>query len=133
MFVLSSSLIPKIAPTANTPAAMLSTASRVRILLCHRSNQTLYQITLISSLHFPPLGIFLLMAIRCLIQRLTRDLRLAQQFAELIAADRQHFHGSAFRGADCGIRLAVMQEGDLAKILSRTQLQDDHIRLVGTR
>jgi hypothetical protein len=87
MFVVSRSAMPKIAPTANTPAAMLSTASKVRVLLCHRSNQTLYQITLISDLRFPPLNVFLLMPIGSLVQRLTRDLGLVQQFLELIVAD----------------------------------------------
>src|SRR5512146_2701624 len=131
MFVVSSSLMPKIAPTANTPAAMLNTASRVRILLCQRSNQTLYQITPISDLHFPPLYIFLLMPVSGLAQRLTRDLGLVQQFVELLLADRQYLPRSSFRGADRGVRLAVMQEGNLAKGFAGTQLQNDHIRLIG--
>src|SRR5215204_5580696 len=47
MLAISISLMPKMAPTANTPAAMLSTARSVRVLLCQRSNQILYQMTLI--------------------------------------------------------------------------------------
>src|SRR5512147_2168672 len=40
------SLMPKIAPMANTPAAMLNTLKIVRTLLCQRSNQTFCQMTL---------------------------------------------------------------------------------------
>src|SRR3972149_7229794 len=48
--VVSRSLIPNIMPVANTPEAMLRTARTVRVLLFQRSDQTLYQSTLIAAL-----------------------------------------------------------------------------------
>src|SRR5689334_8999725 len=108
MFDRSMSLIPKMVPTANTPAAMLKTANNVRVLLCQRSNQILYQMTPILDLLFPEFDIFLLVSICCLVQRLPRDLRLLQQFVELIVTNRQHFHSVAVRGADRSIALCLV-------------------------
>src|SRR5512144_2907113 len=132
MFVTSSSLMPKIAPTANTPAAILNTASKVRILLCHKSNQTLYQITPMLNLPCSELDILLFVLIRGLVQALERDFRRTQHFVELIVFDCQHFHGTALRGTDRGITLTMMEECDLAKVLTRTQLENNHIGLIKT-
>src|SRR5512141_1676536 len=132
MFVVSSSVIPKIAPTANTPAAMLNTASRVRVLLCHRSNQILYQSTPISGLRFPEFEIFARVFVGGLLQRLARGLGLAEQFIQLIVAEGQHLDRTAFGGADRSPALAVVEEGDLARMLSGTQLQRHHVGRGGT-
>src|SRR5512139_2829249 len=134
MFASSMSLIPKIVPTANTPAAMLKTARSVRVLLCQISNQILCQMTPISGLPLlPELDVFLLVEICCLVKRLARHLRLGQQFVELVIADGQHFHGIAFRGTYRRIGFPAVEEGAFAEVFARSQLEKHHVRLVGTR
>ncbi len=131
----ASSLMPNIAPTANTPAAMLNTVRSVRVLLCQMSNQILYQIIPQALMPGLPAGIRLRFSLRSAIWRSRSrvDFRLVQQFVELIVADGQHFHGSAFRGAHGSLSLAVVEKCHLAEKLSGSELPSDHIRLIRAR
>src|SRR6266508_4513593 len=130
---------------------MLNTVNSVRVLLCQISNQILYQRTPILSLPCrrssqlpllfagrvigagPPLEVFLLVSIRCLMKRLARDFGFCQHFVELIVANAQHFNCAAFTSADRSTALAMMEKCDFTEVFARTQLCNDHIRLVYAR
>src|SRR5512135_3452424 len=133
MFVIISSLIPNMAPTAKTPAAMLKTASSVRVLLCQRSNQILYQITPISGVRFPFLYVLLLVRVGSLMQRLESDFGLAQELIELIVAETQQIHGASLAGPNGCPAPFLMKELHLPEVLAGAEFQRDHVRLIVPR
>src|SRR5512134_1069436 len=90
--VLIMSLIPKIAPIAKTPIAMLKTVSSVRVLLCQRSNQTLLQMTPISGSCPAFLDILLLVGLCGLQEDVASDFGLAQELIELCIRQLKHLH-----------------------------------------
>src|SRR5512140_3795552 len=125
MVLLSRSLMPKMAPTAKAPAATLSTASRVRVLLCQRSNQTLYQMTPMLDLHFPTFDVFLLVDVGGLVQRLAGGLRLTQQLVELIVTEGKDLDRAALAGPDGSMVAALMEERHLSEVFAGSELQRD--------
>src|SRR6266516_6282513 len=86
-----------------------------------------------SYLFSPSFDVFCFMYIRGLMQCLTRDVRLSQQFVELVIANGKHFYGSAFRGADRSAMLLLVEEFHFAEIFSGSKLNRHHIRLIRTR
>src|SRR5512142_283559 len=100
MVVSNWSVMPKMAPTAKAPAATLSTASMVRVLLCHRSNQILRQMTLISGLRRPAVYVLMFVDVSRLMQDFARLFRLGQQLAELVVPNCQHFDRAALASPD---------------------------------
>src|SRR5574342_478874 len=75
--------------------------------------------------------VFGLMLVGHLMQRLARDLGLAQQFVKLIVLEDKHLNRPTYRSADRCPPFALVEECHFAEDFPRSELQGDDIRLIG--
>src|SRR5262245_55203027 len=122
---------PAIIPIAKTPTAIDSTTRMVRVLLLHRSPNTLRQRGLSMS-HLPLAhgGIFRDALLGHLADRCSRQLRLGQQLVEGRAVECRHLDRHV-GGAHTGDAGATAQKPDLAEILARVHCRDGDILPTG--
>src|SRR3990172_1094432 len=120
---------PRIMPTANTPTAIDSTTSSVRVLLPHKSEATLRQRGLTATGALPPFrgnvlgGSFPGHAL----DRLAHRRGLRHQGLKLIPLQRRHLHAGLGGGPDRSDGLAAVQQFDLAEELPAPHRGDDEL------
>src|SRR4051794_3806497 len=110
---------PPTMPIANTPTAIESTTSSVRVLLLHRSRSTLRQRGL-SMGHLPLArgAVFDKALLRDAINRQLGWFGIGDQATKLGAVKRHNFNIRLARSADSGGARAAAQQADLAEILA---------------
>src|SRR3990170_8440463 len=119
---------PRIMPTANTPTAIDSTTSSVRVLLPHKSEATLRQRGLTATGALPPFcgDVFRSPLPGHPLDRLAHRRGLGHQRLELVPLQRRHL-GAGLRCPDRGDGLAAVQQFDLAKELPAAHRGDDEL------